>query len=416
MKKRIRIGLAAAGAAALVLTACGGGGGDDGSGTDSPGVTNLTWSMWIGSTEDQKAWEGVAAGVTADHPDIKLTLQGAPFTDYWTKISTQLGSSAAPCVVSMQSRRINQFTESLVPLDELITKNKVDTAAFDAGALKNLNVGGQQYALPYDTGPVIMYYNKDMFAKAGVEPKNGWTAADFEAAGEKLKAADAKLYANATADIFVESMVHSYNGGRAVTDDNKIVANDPQFVAGVDWLGSLASRGYSTTADGADTSAADNAFIAGQAATNANGPWVLLDFNSKVKFGLGVVELPAGTGGGKTFSAGSGFGISKMCKEPDKAFAAITSMTSEKTLTGLAEQGRAFPGRTASQAAWYQTAKDVAGVEETLKAAQTASIPMPGSADSEKFAQLLGQYIPAALNGTEPAGDALNQIQKQIGS
>ena len=266
-------------------------------------------------------------------------------TDYWTKIATQLNSPSAPCVVSMQSLRINQFVDSLVPLDELIAKNSVNVADFDAGALKNLNVGGQQYALPYDTGPLILYYNKDLFAKAGVaDPKNGWTTADFEAAGEKLKAAGIKFYANNAADLIVQSMTYSYNGSKAITDDNAVAANDPAFVSGVDWLGSLATKGYTTTADGADNSAADNAFISGQAATNATGPWSLLDFNSKVKFSMGVVQLPAGTGGGKTLSAGSGFGISKQCKEPDKAFAAIQSMTEGEDFDRAGRAGPCLPG------------------------------------------------------------------------
>ena len=53
---------------------------------------------------------------------------------------------------------------------------------------------------------------------------------------------------------------------------------------------------------------------------------------------------------------------------------------------------------------------------DTLKAAQAASSPMPGSADGEKLAQLFSQYLPAAVNGTKPAADMLNEIQKQIGS
>ena len=314
----------------------------------------------------------------------------------------------------MQSLRVNQFTESLVPLDELISKNKVDTAAFDAGALQNLNVGGQQYALPYN-GPVVMYYNKDMFAKAGVEPKNGWTAADFEAAGEKLKATDTKLYANATADIFLESMVNSYNGGRAITDDNKIVANDPQFVAGVDWLGSLASRGCSTTADGADTSAADNAFIAGQAATNANGPWVLLDFNSKVRFGLGVVQCRPAPAAARPSAPAAASG-SPNVQGARQGLRGDHQHDQREDVDRAGGARSRLPGPDRLPGGLVPDRQGRGGVEETLKAAQTASIPMPGSADSEKFAQLLGEYIPAALNGTEPAGDALNQIQKQIGS
>ena len=122
-----------------------------------------------------------------------------------------------------------------------------------------------------------------------------------------------------------------------------------------------------------------------------------------------------GTGGGKTISAGSGFGISKTCKTPDKAFAAITSMTSEKVLTSLADQGRAFPARTASQPAWMKKATAVEQVEAAMASAQTNSVPAPGSEKAEQLQQLLSQYLPEVLNGKKDAAGVMENIQSQIG-
>ena len=71
----------------------------------SAASADLTWQFWIGGTEDQAAWEKVAAQATADHPGIKVTLQGTAWPDYWSKIGTQLTQSQGPCIVGMQSLR-----------------------------------------------------------------------------------------------------------------------------------------------------------------------------------------------------------------------------------------------------------------------------------------------------------------------
>lgn len=399
-------------AAALGLTACGG---STESATSEAGVTDMAWGMWIGSTADQEAWQQVADSVAAENPDIKLTIQGAPWADYWTKLSTQITSPDAPCVVSIQSLRASQFVEGLVPLDDMLDGSDVDLAAFDQGALNNLNINGEQYALPYDTGPVVLFYNADLFAQAGAdEPKPGWSVDDFQAAAEELSAAGITAYAQSVEDIYLEGLAQGFNGSTPIADDGTVQANDPGFVEAMDWLGSLSTAGLASPADGADGTADDNAFMNGSAAMTIQGPWALLDFSSKVQFDMGVATVPAGDGGGDTISAGSGFGISKTCKTPEKAFQAIVSMTSPEVLTSLAEQGRAFPARTDSQSAWTEKAGAVAQVEEVMAHAQENSVPAPGSPQAEQMQQLFSQYLPQVVNGSKPAAEVLDNIQSQI--
>ena len=46
---------------------------------------------------------------------------------------------------------------------------------------------GQQIAIPYDFGPLVVFYNKDLFAKAGLkEPSTTWTTDEFEADARKI--------------------------------------------------------------------------------------------------------------------------------------------------------------------------------------------------------------------------------------
>ena len=78
-----------------------------------------------------------------------------------------------------------------------------------------------------------------------------------------------------------------------------------------------------------------------------DGPWTVISNRDAVKFELGMAPMPAGPGGSKHYTAGSGFGISKQCATPEAAFQAIVSMTGDKALTGLASVGRAYPARPA---------------------------------------------------------------------
>jgi multiple sugar transport system substrate-binding protein len=410
MQRRFIAGFAAAAAVTLVLTGCSSGSSAGGSQSEDA----LTWSMWIAGKEDKAAWQKVADTVKSED-GITLTIQGAPFENYFTKLSTQLSAGGAQCVVSMQSLRAANYTTSLLPLDDLAKQQKIDLSAFDSTALDGMKVDGKLYGLPYDTGPIMMFYNKDLFKQAGVaEPKPGWSVDDFEAAGAALKAKGITELGSTVADLNLESMVYGYNGGRVITSEGKIDATDAEFADGLDWLGSLVEKGYATQAS-SDSSTPGNDFAAGKVAMYTDGPWSLISQKAKVQFDLGVTTLPAGTSGPSTFAAGSGFGVSKQCKYPEQALKAVQTMTSEKVLTSLAEDGRAFPARTAAQDAWYSSA-GIDGAEAALEAALAKSSPLLGNKQSDQLSQLFTQYALQAVNGQTSGKETLSSIAGQLGT
>jgi multiple sugar transport system substrate-binding protein/raffinose/stachyose/melibiose transport system substrate-binding protein len=396
--------------AALAMAGCSSGSGAQ---SESGSATDLTWSMWVSSTDDQNAWKAIADLVPEQDPSTTVTLQGSPWNDYWTKLGTLITSDDSPCLVSIQSARVRTYQDALVPLNDLV--NEDDLSGFDSVALDAMKVDGNLYALPYDTGPAILFYNSDMFEEAGIpDPGATMTADEFESAAEKLKAAGDLAFGATVEDTFLESQVLAYNGGQAVAEDGTFDVTNDAFLSGVSWIADLVKNGEALTADGADGTADDNAFISGRIASHVNGPWSVLDLSSKTDFAMGVTSLPAGAGGGTTYSSGSGFGISKKCDSPEKAMRAIEIMTGESALEQLASEGRAFPARTDAQEAWYEKASDVLNVKETLEAAQKDSIPLPSSTLQNQFNQLLGQYGVAAVNGTSDPESTFTEIASQL--
>ncbi|MFE2938430.1 extracellular solute-binding protein [Streptomyces sp. NPDC059255] len=391
----------------LALTGC-----SSSTGTSSQSKDSLVWSMWISGTADKAAWQKVADGAGADGGP-KVTVQGSPFNDYWTKLRTQLGTGGAPCIVTVQSLRAANYTDVLRPIDEYAKSAGTDLPAFDATALNGMKVGGKLYALPYDTGPLMMFYNKDLFRQVGAAaPTPGWTVAEFEAAAAKFKAAGKPMLASSVEDLNLESMILGYNGGRVITSDGQLEPENAKFAQGLDWLSGLVKKGEATQAS-ADGSADDNAFVDQKAGLYIDGPWSLLQQKAKVKFPLGVTTIPAGTSGPSSFSAGSGFGISKQCKYPEQAYRAIETMTSEKTLTSLAQQGRAFPARTAAQKAWYDNA-GIDGAEFLFTVAQKNATPLPGNKQSDQLNQLFVQYAIQAVNGQSSGTETMKSVAGQL--
>lgn len=57
----------------------------------------------------------------------------------------------------------------IVPMQELIDKDKYDISQIEPNIAAYYTVGGKLYSMPFNSSTPIMYYNKDMFQKAGIE-------------------------------------------------------------------------------------------------------------------------------------------------------------------------------------------------------------------------------------------------------
>lgn len=409
--------LAAAFAAVLVTSACGsnsssGGGSGDGT-KNADGSVTLTWTMWASGTADAQIWQNIAKSVTDKYPNIHINLQTTAISDYYTKLGTRMAAGTAPCLVSSQSSRIAGYTQGMLPLDDMIKQNNYDVADFDKTILKGLSgTDGKQYAIPYDFGPQILWYNRDLFQQEGVpEPKVGWTVNDFLTTARALTK-DGK-YAIALYPTDALTMIFSMNGGQPVNDAGKLQLTDPRMVQGYQTFAGMVTKDkISPALPGVDSNWSKNQFYTGNVALMSGGPWSISDIKAKSKFTFAPVTMPAAPNGMQTSTQGSGFGISKTCKDPEDAFKALTVITSKETLSSLGQQGRAFPARKSAQNTWYDQAK-MPGAKEVLDAGIAASQAQRYTKNWDQVSKLIEQFGVAAFNGQSPVADFLQQVQSQ---
>lgn len=114
-----------------------------------------------------------------------------------TVLATQLAGSADLDVVTVKdipgyANLIN--LDYLKPLNEVLTR---DTGDFN-GTIEQLTTDdGNFYAVPFRSDFWVLYYNKDLFDKAGVEyPSNDLTMEDYDALARKMTSGsgDTKVY------------------------------------------------------------------------------------------------------------------------------------------------------------------------------------------------------------------------------
>jgi ABC-type glycerol-3-phosphate transport system substrate-binding protein len=376
----------------------------------------LTWGMWVGSDAEKAAWQHVADMVTAKYPDIKITLQTASWPDYWTKLPTLAASNQLPDVVSLQSLRTPGFASLLTPLDDLAKKDNFDLTAYDKSILGGLSSDGHVVALPYDFGPLITYYNADMFKKAGIAaPAPGWTVADMEKDAKALTSGSTYGFGVGGVDQ-VASWAESA-GAPYLTSSGDLDLTNAKLVAAYQDYVDLVAKDKVAPLQAASGGAqigdmSRGGFAAGNIAMMIDGPWQLINLKNSVKFTMGIAPVPAGAAGAIGVTAGSGFGIAATSPHQDEAWKAIQILTGPDAEQYLASQGRAFAARIADQQYWYANADGVDNVKPAMAAALKTAVPEVTTANWNTVNNLFEQYEPLALAGKQTAADTLATISK----
>ncbi|WP_166844458.1 ABC transporter substrate-binding protein [Isoptericola sp. BMS4] len=182
MKRTIPAAIGTSVAVALTLTACGGG---DEAPAEADGPVTLSLAGW--SLDTTPEFQTLADAFHEENPDVTVELQEYSADDYDTQMTADLAAGSAPDLY-VQKNLKNFFTYSsggqLMDVSDVAGDLDPATGGVDA-----YEVDGATYAVPYRQDSWVLYYNKDLFEKAGVDaPDGSWTWDDYAEAAEELTA------------------------------------------------------------------------------------------------------------------------------------------------------------------------------------------------------------------------------------
>lgn len=243
-RRRLAPGTAAVGALALLaLAACSGGDAGAPVPSGSPSTyEDFTFTSWNYGEDAQKALiEQEVAGFTDEH-GISADLVSYPFAEYKNQLilRSRDGSTTGAAQLDIADLQSLAQTGVLADLSEY-----ADGVDYTDAALKNGQVDGVQYGLPWYTGSIGLIENQQLLEQAGIT-ETPQTVEEFEAALRAVKAlgGDVVPYALATKPETIKDFIPWFRTfGSTIVDGDEITVNDEGAVAALEWLTRLNEEG-----------------------------------------------------------------------------------------------------------------------------------------------------------------------------
>lgn len=293
-------------------------------------------------------WESAKTGVDLNmeefkkqYPNIEVEFQLMKSTDLYQKylIASNTGD-AVPDIVSLESTNLSQMVQidSLLDITSRVQpyKDKMNAYKWEDATKDN-----KIYAMPWDSGPVVMFYRNDVFAKAGLptDPKEvsqkiqTWN--DYYEAAKLIKEKTGVLMygdskTNSSNRVF-ESMMWQ-RGLWYFDKQGNVSVDSPQVKEVADFLVKMQKEGLVFDAR-ANTDPWGNAIKEGKFATVVGGSWH--DATIEQQYAPGdmgkwsVAMMPKWSKDDKYVSAnqgGSNMAINKNSKNPEEAWKFIEFM------------------------------------------------------------------------------------------
>ncbi|TJY42820.1 extracellular solute-binding protein [Cohnella pontilimi] len=317
MKKSYKIASVLSLCFLLILTACGGNKNNSGSQSSpsaTPSASGSASPSASASTPAEKVVlkiphykAGANVGAKFFLPQIdrfnkkyegqyEIQIEEVPDDKYRDKIKLLWQQKKLPALVESGDR---EFIEQLIKNGEIYDlKPWLDTKpdlqkVFIEDSVKFNTQDGHIYTMPLAvTRPTGIYFNKEMFQKAGItKPISQMTFEEFDQACEALKKAGFTPLSLMTGEngwttmLLGTAFLAGQPGGADVLKDTAITYDytSPMWVSTFTEIQKWLQKYSSPNAIGAKYADAANAFLNEKAAMIANGPWMVGDFSDTTK-------------------------------------------------------------------------------------------------------------------------------------
>ncbi|WP_141430514.1 sugar ABC transporter substrate-binding protein [Bacillus sp. 03113] len=307
-------------------------------------VTTITFWRNSGNDAENKVYEDLIKSFEKENPKIDVKMTPIPFADYSTKLRTALASGNPPDILAVDSPDLGAYAEAgaLLSIDDYM-KKEGNIEDIPEGTLAGVTYKDKIYLAPIVQSGIAMFYNKNLFKKAGLEfpsedPKNPWTWEQVLDAAKKINDPKNGIYGIDPAQGFGDGEGPAYFkspiiwqfGGDILSPDGSTAdgyLNSPQTLKALQFFQDLYQKDKVAAVE-----LPPDPFATGKLGISVDGSWALSHFannfpNFKLGEDYGVAPLPkeanqVAPNGGWTL------GISAKTKHQDEAWKFVQYVTS----------------------------------------------------------------------------------------
>jgi len=285
--------------AAAGLAACGSSSSSDSG--DSADSLNLMVAAYSDNTKAE--WQQIIKDFQAKNPKIKVNLAVESWDDINNVITTRVQAQNPPDVLNIDAYASFATEGLLYPAKEVASPELL--ADFEPSFAKNATIDDTQWGLPFIASARALFYNKDLFAKAGIsDPPKTW--AELETDAKKIKDAGAIGYGMplGAEEAQGESAIWFYGAGGGYGEPKKLTIDTPENVEGAKEMQKIINMGVTEPNAGAtNRDPLLNVFIQGQIGMQVTLPQTVVQIKAKnPKLNYGIAPIP--TKDGSPFTLG----------------------------------------------------------------------------------------------------------------
>lgn len=394
------------------------------------GQTTLKWSVWdISSTT---YYQPLIDAFEKAHPDVKIEMVDLGSTDYQTVLATELtGSGSDFDVVTVKDvpgymTLVNKGV--LEPLDSYIESSKVDLTQYK-GLTDQIKVENKLYELPFRNDFWVLFYNKDIFDKAGVAyPTNDMTFEQYD-----------KLARSLTVDTPGQEVYGAhYHTWRSAVQLFGVLDGKNTIIDGkYDFLKPYYDMVIKEQEDGVCQDYAtlktsglhySGAFAQGNIAMMNMGTWFISTLMDKIRTGeytdcknWGIVKYPHAEGvePGSTLATITSLAIPSNAPHKDLAWEFINFVSGKDGAEILASTGTIPAVMNSTVADLVSSADGFPKADGTSVEALNTSklyLEMPVNPKSSEIETVLNEAHDAIMTGSMSVDDGIAQMNEKIGA
>ena len=400
-------------------------GGDSGGGSEATTATGPI-KIWLSNNPDEIAWgQAMVKEWNAAHPKEKVTAQEIPAGETSEEvIGAAITAGNAPCLVfNTAPAAVPQFQRQggLVPLNSFEGAEQYIESRSGDVAEQYKSPDGQYYQIPWKSNPVMIFYNKDLMRKAGVDPENPPLATydEFLDTSRKIVesgAAQAAIWPAPTSEFF-QSWFDFYplfaaeSGGQQLVETGQATFDSEAGQAVADFWSTMYEEGLSQ-----QEVYNGDAFADQKSAMSIVGPWAIAVYGETVDWGVAPVPTQEGMAPEDiyTFSDAKNVSVYSACENQGTAWEVLKFATSEEQDGKLLEMTGQMPLREDLQSVYadyfQQNPEYVTFADQASR-----TVEVPNVTNSVEIWQTFrDEWSESVIFGKKPADQALSTAASEV--
>ncbi len=248
-----------------------------------------------------------------------ITVEMDISSDFDSQLSTAFAAGTGPTMILSSSAYRFTYGDYMQDISDIFDKTSLDKEDFIQSFLYFCSVGDYIYFVPFQIVGYYLYWNKDLFEAAGLDPETppaNWDEwAEYAA---KLTDESKNVYGSGISYDYAYQIAHIMQrfGGLAVTDNNGSwkanFAGNSGYAEFLTMYKEMVDNGYNPLE--ADT---DSMASAGQIGMTVGGPWVTVGLDTAgINYGIGLI--PTGEAGDMNSVEVLGFSVTTAASDAEK--------------------------------------------------------------------------------------------------